>query len=528
MTSTLDAAVTSAAAYAVDPALVRRITGRVVCAPRPDTAVTTSPMTGGPIAELPLSTPADVRVAYDAATAAQRRWGQLSVGARVRVLDHLHDLVLDHQKELIDLVQLESGKARLHAFEELADVAIVCRHYARTAARSLAPSRGMGVIPGLSWTRTAYLPIGVVGVVSPWNYPLTLAITDALAALVAGNAVVLRPDVQTTLTALYAVDLLYQAGLPEGVLQVVVGRGSTVGQAVVDTCDYVCFTGSTATGRSVAEATGRRLVGTSLELGGKNGCYIRADADLDRAVDVAVRGTFSSAGQLCMHTERLVVAEEIADEFVPRFVAATEALTLGTDLAYGYDMGSLLGPEQLATVTSHVDDARAKGAIVLTGGAPRPDLGPYVYAPTILDGVTAEMVCRNEETFGPVVAIYRVSGDEEALSLINDSEYGLHATIVSRDVRTARSLAARIRTGSVSINDTHAAAWGSTVGTLGGMKASGVGRRHGAAGLRRFTEMQNVTSQRLHGVRPVGSMTDGQFAAALTTALRAMKAVRLP
>ena len=511
------------ASYAVDPALVRRLTRRVVCAARPELRTTSSPLTGGPVAELPLSTADDVALAYAAATAAQRRWAALPVRRRGEILLRLHDLVLDHQEQLLDLVQLESGKARSHAFEEVADVAIVCRHYARVAANHLAPRTVIGVVPGLSWTRTAYLPVGVVGIVSPWNYPLTLAVTDALAAMMAGNSVVLRPDLQTSLTALYAADLLAEAGLPEGVLQVVIGSGSTVGQAVLDTCDYVCFTGSTATGRAVAERAGRRLVGMSLELGGKNGCYVRADADLDLAVDVAVRSSFASAGQLCMHTERLILDESIAEDFLARFIPAVEALRVGVGLTYGVDMGSLLGAEQLGTVQRHVDDARAKGALVLTGGTALPELGPYVYAPTVLDGVTSEMLCRNDETFGPVVSIYRVGSDEEALTLMNDTEYGLHGTIVSRDTRRAGALANRIRTGSVSINDTYAVAWGSNRGTLGGMKASGIGRRHGKAGLLRFTEQQNVTTQRLHPMKPVGSMTDAQFATGMTAVMRVMK-----
>lgn len=523
MATIADPELDATATYAVDPALARRLVTRVVCAPRPQFATRTSPMTGGPIADIPLSTPADVQVAYDAAAAAQRRWAAMPVRSRAQVLLRLHDLVLDHQEQLLDLVQLESGKARLHAFEEVADVAIVCRHYARTAALHLAPRAAVGVIPTLTWTRTSYLPVGVVGVVSPWNYPLTLAVTDALAALLAGNAVVLRPDLQTTLTALYTVDLLAQAGLPEGVLQVVTGSGSTVGQAVLDACDYVCFTGSTASGRVVAQRAAARLVGMSLELGGKNACIIRADADLDRAVDVAIRSTFASAGQLCMHTERLIVDESIADEFLARLVPAVQAMQLSVDLSYGADMGSLLGPEQLRTVTEHVEDARAKGAQVLTGGRPRPDIGPFVYEPTILAGVEPPMLCRDGETFGPVVSLYRVAGDDEALAVANDSEYGLHATIVSRDTRRAGALARRIRTGSVSINDTYAVTWGSTRAPLGGMKASGIGRRHGREGLLRFTEPQNVSTQHVLPLRPVGSMAQDRFAAVMTTALRALK-----
>ncbi len=513
----------ASATYAVEPSAARALTSRVVCAPRPQWRTMLSPMTGAPIATLPLSTPADVEVAVRAARAAQRGWARSPLEMRAGVMLRLHDLVLDHQGEILDLIQLEAGKARSHAFEEVADTAVCARHYARCAAAYLRPRRHPGAFPVLSQTVETLHPKGVVGVVAPWNYPFSLAITDLIPALLAGNAVVLRPDPQTALTALKGVALLAEAGLPEGVLQVVLGDGATVGQAVVDHVDYVCFTGSTETGRTVAQAAARRLVGASLELGGKNTLYVRADADLDKAVPGALRSAFASAGQLCMHTERLVLHEAVADAFLDRFVPAVAAMRLGPDLAYGFDMGSLLSERQLQRTAAHVDDARGKGARVLTGGRARPDIGPWFYEPTVLEGVTAAMDCRDEETFGPLVSVYRVAGDDEAVRLANDTDYGLNASIFTRDVRRGRAIAQRIHAGTVNINDGYAAAWGSVAAPMGGMKSSGLGRRHGAEGIRKYTESQNVTAQHVVGFAPAFGVSDEHWAHALTLALRAMK-----
>ena len=513
----------STATYAVDPGLARRLTARVVCAPRPKTVLTHTPMTGAPLASLPQSTSADVKVAYAAARAAQRSWSRMPMGRRARIFLRFHDLVLARQEQLLDLIQLESGKARVHAFEEVADTAIVSRHYARRAAGYLRPHRRQGAFPLLSQAVELRHPKGVVGIVAPWNYPLSMSITDAIPALMAGNAVVLRPDNQSALTALAAVALLEGAGLPEGVLQVALGGGPAVGGAVLDNADYVCFTGSTSTGRSVAQKAARRLVGASLELGGKNAMYVAHDANISKAVDGALRACFSSAGQLCVSIERLYLHQSIADEFLEAFVVATRSLRLSAGLTYDADMGSLASAAQLERVSAHVEDARSKGGQVLAGGRARPEIGPYFYEPTILDEVTAAMDCRDDETFGPVVSVYRVGSDDEAILHANDSDFGLNASVWTRDVARGRRIARLIKAGTVNINDGYAAAWGSVGAPMGGMNQSGLSRRHGAEGITKYTESQNVTAHHLVGLSAPFGLSDERWAKTLTVALGVMK-----
>ena len=253
-------------------------------------------------------------------------------------------------------------------------IALTARYYGRTAERHLETRRLIGVVPGLTRVEVNRVPKGVVGIISPWNYPFTMALCDGIPALLAGNAVVAKPDAQSMLSALLGAQLLEEAGLPADLWQVVAGPGPELGPAIIDGADYICFTGSTATGRIIAQQCAERLIGCSLELGGKNPILILRDADIEKAAEGAVRASFSNAGQLCVSMERMFVADQVYDRFVDRFVARTEAMTLGATLEWGNDMGSLISQQQLDTVTAHVEDAVAKGARVLTGGtgAPRP------------------------------------------------------------------------------------------------------------------------------------------------------------
>lgn len=512
------------AADVVTPGLVARLTHGVTGS---GTTACHTPFTGKVLAELPEATPEDVAEAFVRAREAQRHWAAVPVRQRAAVLLRFHDLLLSRQSEILDLIQLETGKARLHAHEEVQSVAVAARHYGRQGPAYVRPKRHTGVLPVLTRVTELRCPRGVVGQISPWNYPLELSVGDALPALVTGNAVVMKPDTETALTALWARQLLIEAGLPAAAWQIVLGEGPVVGPAVVAHADYVTFTGSTRTGREVARGAAARLVGCSLELGGKNAMLVLQDADVDKAAAGAVRGCFSSAGQLCISIERLYVHTSIADDFLERFAARTKAMRLGPALAYGADMGSLASERQLAAVVRHVDEAVGKGAVLVAGGRQRPDLGPLFYEPTILDGVEESMAVCTEETFGPVVSVYRFDDESEAVDRANSTPYGLNASVWTRDGRRGRAIAARLRTGTVNVNESYAAAYGSARAPMGGMGESGLGRRHGSAGILKYTEAQTVAHQRLVPLAPSFGLDDQAYARLMTGGLRALKALRL-
>ncbi|WP_062299771.1 succinic semialdehyde dehydrogenase [Demequina maris] len=482
------------------------------------------PWDGSVLAEVPTSRPVDVAAAVADARVAQRAWADTPIRERAAVMRRVASLLWGRADDLLDIVQLESGKSRVSAFDELADVALNAAHYARHGARVLRDRRRPGALPVVTRTTEHHRPRGVVGIIAPWNYPFTLAVSDAIPALIAGNAVVLKPDSQTPLSALAGLELLRDAGLPAGVMQVVAGDGPTVGGALVDAVDFVMFTGSTATGRKVAARCGERLIGCAMELGGKNPMLVLSDADPERAAAGAIPACFSNSGQLCVSIERIYVADEVHDAFVDAFVRRTRAMSLGVGTAWEIDMASLASEEHLAEVRAHVDDAVAKGATVLAGGRARPDLGPTVYEPTILAGVTDDMRCAREETFGPVVAVHRVSSDEEAVARANDSAYGLNAAVWSR--RRGTAVAARVEAGTVNVNEGYSAAWGSVGAPMGGWKDSGLGRRHGTAGILKYTQAQTIADHRGPVIAPFDGMANEVYARAMTAAVRLLTRIR--
>jgi len=477
-----------------------------------------SPLDGQVLGRVPVCEPEDVAAAVARARKAQATWAATPIQRRCAVANRFRGLVLHHCDDLLDLVHAENGKSRLNAFEELMDAALTAAYYAQNAPRLLASHTRVGAIPVLTGAQERYRPKGLVGIISPWNYPLTLAVSDAIPALLAGNAVVLKPDSQTPLTALAALELMRRAGFPADVMQIVAGSGSALGDPIIDAADYVMFTGSTATGRSVAARCAQRLIGCSAELGGKNPMLVLADANVAKTAEGAVQACFSTTGQLCVSIERVYVHRSLYVPFCTAFAERTKRLVLGTGSGWGVDLGPLIGEGQLDKVRAHVEDAVAKGATVLAGGRARPDLGPLFYEPTVLTGVTDDMALARQETFGPVVAVYPVGSDTEAVAAANDTEYGLNASVWSTSLRHARLVARQLHAGTVNINEGYAAAWASHGAPMGGVGISGLGRRHGREGIVKYTEPQTIATQHALLLGPPPGVPREAYAAFMRTA----------
>jgi succinate-semialdehyde dehydrogenase / glutarate-semialdehyde dehydrogenase len=456
-----------------------------------DQVTIVNPATGKKIYDLPQLSVGQVAKAVADARLAQPSFAAMSVKDRSKALFALHDLLLNNQDKLMDLLQLETGKSRAHAFEEVAGSLGSTRYFAKIAPKVLKKQITNSGVPFVTRSYVTYSPVGVVGVITPWNYPLALQMLDVLPALAAGNTVVQKADNQTALVSLYARKLAIEAGIPESAWTIVVGDGASVGNAITDSVDYVAFTGSTKTGKMVAERAAKRLIGYSLELGGKNPLIVLPGAKLADAAEKVIAGAFGNSGQLCVSIERVYVPNSQKEAFETELANKVNSLQIGKSDNFQMDMGTLTGINQLKRVEDFVSDAVSKGAKVLAGAKALPELGPYFYAPTVMTNIKPEMRLAREEVFGPFIAVVGYDSIDEAVELANDTEYGLNASVVG-PVKLAEKVANRLMAGSVNINEGYRASMASIDSPMGGMKQSGVGRRNGHYGLLRFTEARTV------------------------------------
>jgi len=457
------------------------------------TVAVLNPWNNKRIYELPQLSVDQVVASIKYAREYQPIWAGFSASSRAAVALSLHDALVKHEDQLLELIQLETGKARQHAFEEFAGSVGSLRYYGKTASHTLRRQRTKSGVPVLTRSYVDYSPIGVVGVITPWNYPLALGIFDVVPALLAGNTVVQKVDNQTALTGLFIRALAIEAGLPEDAWTIVAGDGATIGNTITDNVDYVAFTGSTATGRIVANRAAARMIGCSLELGGKNPMIVLPGADVNRAAEIALAGSMGNTGQLCVSIERVYVPNSSIDAFLKVVAKAANARTVGRTGDFSVDVGTLTGTAQLERVASFVDDAVAKGARLIAGGQRLPEVGPNAYAPTVLTDVPADARLDRGEVFGPVLQVYAYESVQEAIDLANDTEYGLNASVVGPESE-AIQVALKLRAGSVNINEGYRASFASMASPMGGMKSSGQGRRNGPGGLLRFTEARTIAT----------------------------------
>lgn len=467
-----------------------------------------NPVTGQHIGHIPVTSAEQVSRAAERARAAQAGWQALGAQARARLLRKWGDLLWTDQKNVIAVIRRETGKTELGAWEEIASLDINIDYYTRSGPRMLQPRSRRPAIPVRHRARVYYKPYGVVGFITPWNYPLLLTFIDLIPALIAGNCILLKPSEITPYTALYAVDLMLEAGIPKDVVQVVTGAGTT-GAALVDVVDYISFTGSTATGRKIAVKAAERLIPCSLELGGKDPMIVLNDANLDMAVTEAIVGSVTeNCGQACVSTERVYVEAGIYDRFVERLRHYASRLTIGSGDGLGVQVGSLTNEREVLRAEAQVQDAITKGARLIWGGKRRPDLGPYFYEPAVLTDVNHSMAVMRDETFGPIIPVMRVQDAAEAIRLANDCEYGLSAAIMTSDLRRGEQLATQLESGDVHINTTH---WifGTPDLPMGGVKNSGLGRRGGPEGLLRFVKTQSIIIDNLLLQKPTVVRVDG-------------------
>ncbi len=485
-----------------------------------------NPATGERVGSLPLTGKKDVSGIVQRAREAQEHWATSPLEARERLLRRYHDLVLSRMDLILDTIQGESGKARRDALTEVASIAGTARYYAVHGAKHLRERAVNPAVPLLTNARVRRLPWGVAGMITPWNYPFLVGSGDWLPALLAGNAVVSKPSELTPMSAALSRELLIEAGLDENLVQLVYGPGE-IGTELIKHVDHLSFTGSSATGKLVAAAAAKRMLPVSLELGGKNAMLVLEGANVRSAVSGLVSGAFHNSGQTCISIERIYVVDSLYDEFVQLAAEQARATRLGWSSGWDMDMGSLISVDQADKVESHVAGALEHGASAVAGGARRRDLGDAFFEPTVLVDVTSRMKVCSEETFGPVISVFRVADTEEAIARANDSQYGLNASVWARSQREGRAVARQLRAGSVGVNAT-LLIYNTFDAPMGGMGSSGVGRRHGSYGVLRYTQDQSIVGSfaRWGGYEGIPRLvTSDRRASALKALLRAWRHV---
>ncbi len=460
-----------------------------------------SPVTLEPIGEIVCASKEDVAAAIAAARKVQPVWAATSMRERAKIVEQALQVLLERQDEIIDTVVRETGKARTDAMSmEVFSVADQLCYYAKNADKFLKPRKRKvhGLLGLMKQLRIVYKPLGVIGLITPWNGPFVLMMNQAAQAILAGNTVVAKGSEVTPYSAKLAEDIFRQAGLPEGVLQVLLGDGETGAAIVTGGVDKVSFTGSVATGRKVALACAEQLIPCTLELGGNDAMIVCADADLDRAADGAWLGSCMNTGHYCCGTERIYVVADVYDEFLQKVLEKGKGLRQGQSHAWEEDIGAVFWDKQMAIIEAHVEDARAKGATIHMGGRRNPDLPGLYYEPTVITDVDNSMDIMQLETFGPVLCIQKVANEDEALALANESEFGLNGNVWTQDKEKGYRLAVAIDTGACSVNDM-AVSYGIPAAPFGGRKNSGLGQVNGKKGLRGYCHEMPIVIDRFGG-----------------------------
>ncbi|HEY8561780.1 MAG TPA: aldehyde dehydrogenase family protein [Pyrinomonadaceae bacterium] len=462
---------------------------------KPAEIISYNPATGEELGRVPETSAEDVKAAVEKSRAAFRNWRETSFATRRKYVMKAREVILSEMDEIARLISDESGKPVAEAFAmEIAPVLDLMQYFARRTERLLKPRKiDIGLYGALGRSsKIVYQPLGVVGIIPAWNYPFSIPLGEAAMALMAGNTVVIKPSELTPLVGLKIGEIFRKAGLPEAVVQIVTGAGNA-GAALVEAApDKIMFTGSVATGKRIAEAAARNLTSVVLELGGKDAMIVFADANFEIAADAAVWGAFCNAGQSCSSVERLYVEESAAEKLTNLIVEKTKKLKLGAGHETTTDLGAMSSERQLKIVEDHVASFEAEGARVLTGGKSK-DL---FFEPTVIAGATNAMRAMREETFGPTLPIATFRTEEEAIRLANDSEFGLTASVWTRDLSKGKRVAERIEAGTVCVNEvlyTHGI--GQT--PWGGFKNSGRGRTHGVEGLMELVQPQHIHVNRV-------------------------------